>query len=170
MLLPMRSRFLPNSTTFKLLSIASTMMVMVAFAAFSVAQNSSQGDVLAPGSKNLIQPADLAKALQSNNKPMVLYVGPAMFYQHAHVAGAEFVGQAGRADGLAKLHARAASLPHEQPIVIYCGCCPWEHCPNIRPAFRELEKMGFTNVRVLYLPTSFGVDWAEKGYPIAKGE
>jgi thiosulfate/3-mercaptopyruvate sulfurtransferase len=167
MLLPMRSRFLPDSKTFKLLSIASTMLVM---AAFAFAQNSSKEDVLARGSKNLIQPADLAKALQSNNKPMVLYVGPAMFYQHAHVAGAEFVGQAGRADGLAKLHARAASLPHEQPIVIYCGCCPWEHCPNIRPAFRELEKMGFTNVRVLYLPTSFGVDWAEKGYPIAKGE
>ena len=167
MLLPMRSRLLPNSATFKLLSIASPLLVT---AAFVVAQNSSKEDVLAPDSKNLIQPADLAKALQSSSKPMVLYVGPAMFYQQAHIAGAEFVGQAGRADGLEKLRARAASLPHDKAVVIYCGCCPWDHCPNTRPAFRELQKMGFNNVRVLYLPTSFGVDWAEKGYPTAKGE
>ena len=30
--------------------------------------------------------------------------------------------------------------------------------------------MGFTKVRVLYLATSFGANWADKGYPVAKGE
>jgi hypothetical protein len=29
--------------------------------------------------------------------------------------------------------------------------------------------MGFTHLRVLFLETSFGIDWAEKGYPVQKG-
>jgi rhodanese-related sulfurtransferase len=69
-----------------------------------------------------------------------------------------------------KLRARAASLPKDSPVVIYCGCCPWDHCPNIRPAFAELKKAGFTRVRVLYLATGLGVDWVEKGFPSVKGE
>ncbi len=146
---------------------------MLLMAALVFGQGASKAeDVLAPGSKNLIQPSDLARALKAGDKdkPLVLYVGPAMFYQQAHIAGAEFVGPAGREEGLEKLRARASSLPHDKEIVIYCGCCPWDHCPNTRPAFRELQKLGFSNVRVLYLATSFGTDWADKGYPTAKGE
>jgi hypothetical protein len=30
--------------------------------------------------------------------------------------------------------------------------------------------MGFTNVKVLYLASNFGVDWVDKGYPVAKGD
>jgi len=52
--------------------------------------------------------------------------------------------------------------------VIYCGCCPLERCPNIRPAFVALRQMGFTNVRVLLLPNSFEADWAGKGLPYEK--
>jgi hypothetical protein len=29
--------------------------------------------------------------------------------------------------------------------------------------------MGFSNLRVLVLPTSFAVDWVGKGYPMEKG-
>lgn len=29
--------------------------------------------------------------------------------------------------------------------------------------------MGFTNVKVLYLPDNFGADWADKVYPVEKG-
>jgi len=28
--------------------------------------------------------------------------------------------------------------------------------------------MGFTRLRVLVLPNSFGIDWVEKGYPVEK--
>jgi len=44
-----------------------------------------------------------------------------------------------------------------------------EKCPNIRPAYNALSGMGFKKVRVLVLPTSFAVDWADKDYPMQKG-
>jgi hypothetical protein len=28
--------------------------------------------------------------------------------------------------------------------------------------------MGYTNVKVLYLPSNFGADWVAKGYPVAR--
>jgi len=28
--------------------------------------------------------------------------------------------------------------------------------------------MGFTRLRVLVLPNNFGIDWAQKGYPVEK--
>jgi hypothetical protein len=60
-------------------------------------------------------------------------------------------------------------VPRSANLVIYCGCCPFDHCPNIRPAYKALHEMGFVHVRVLVLPTSFAADWVEKGYPVEKG-
>jgi thiosulfate/3-mercaptopyruvate sulfurtransferase len=124
-----------------------------------------------PGSPELIQPEELAKVLKSSvAKPIVFNVGPRLIYVQAHIRGAEFIGPTAKPEGLEKLRARAASLPRDSFLVIYCGCCPWEHCPNIRPAYKELKQMGFTRVKVLYIATSFGTDWVDKGYPAAKGE
>jgi len=64
---------------------------------------------------------------------------------------------------------RVKSEPKDKLIIVYCGCCPWKNCPNVHPAYRELRNLGYTNVRVLYIAHNFGVDWAEKGYPTAKG-
>jgi len=125
---------------------------------------------LPPGSLDLIRPEELAKALQSSAKPTVLNVGPRVIYVQAHIPGAEYIGPTANPEGLEKLRARAASLPRDSFLVIYCGCCPWEHCPNVRPAYKELKKMGFTRLKVLYIANSFGSDWVEKGYPTAKGE
>ncbi len=113
-----------------------------------------------------IQPAELVQVMKGTQKPVVLYVGPQAFYAQGHIPGAEFIGPVGKPEGMEKLRARAAALPKDGAVVIYCGCCPWDPCPNIRPAFAELKKQGFTNVRVLYLPTSFGVDWKDKGLPV----
>jgi thiosulfate/3-mercaptopyruvate sulfurtransferase len=126
---------------------------------------------LPPGSPELIRPAELAKDLSSTGaKPIVFNVGPRVIYLQAHIPGAEYMGPAASPEGLEKLRARAASLPRDSFLVIYCGCCPWEHCPNIRPAYKELKRMGFTRLKVLYIANSFGTDWVEKGYPTAKGE
>ena len=118
----------------------------------------------------MIQAEELAQSLKGPRKPVVLYVGPKSIYAQAHIPGAENVGPVGRPEGMEKLRARAASLPKDGPVVIYCGCCPWDHCPNIRPAYSELKKAGFPNVRVLYLKNSFGEDWKDKGLPVASGE
>jgi thiosulfate/3-mercaptopyruvate sulfurtransferase len=137
----------------------------------SVAKPPSPASELPPGSPDLIRPVELAKALSSmGTKAIVFNVGPRVIYLQAHIPGAEYMGPAGSPDGLAKLRARAASLPRDSFLVIYCGCCPWEHCPNIRPAYKELKHMGFTRLKALYIANSFGTDWVGKGYPTAKGE
>ncbi len=154
-------------------SILRLLIFATVAAAFAWAQSVAKpaaSDDLPPGSAQLIQPAELAQALKAQQKPVVLYVGPQAFYVQAHIPGAENIGPVGKPEGIEKLRARAASLPKDGAVVIYCGCCPWDHCPNIRPAFAELKKLGFTKVRVLYLAKSFGADWAEKGLPVAKGE
>jgi hypothetical protein len=123
---------------------------------------------LSPGSAELIQPEDLVKALGSAKRPTLLYVGPRFLYSQAHIPGAEFIGSAADTEFMDKLRQRVSTLPRNSMIVLYCGCCPWEHCPNIRPAYKELQKMGFKSVNALYLAASFGTNWVEKGYPVEK--
>lgn len=138
-----------------------------------VAQNGGQAPAasdLRPGSAPLIQPQDLLKALQSRSaRPLVLYIGPRFLYVQLHIHGDEFIGPTSNPQGLDQLRKRVATLPKNSPVVLYCGCCPWDHCPNVRPAYNELQKMGYTGVKVLYLANSFGADWVDKRYPVEKG-
>jgi 3-mercaptopyruvate sulfurtransferase SseA len=119
----------------------------------------------------LLQPAALAARLAdpSAPKPVILYVGPSVLYRSKHIPGALFAGPTATAAGMVAFRQAAAKHRRGQEIVPYCGCCPWAQCPNIRPAFQALREMGFTNPRLLALPTSFYKDWIEKGYPIEKG-
>jgi 3-mercaptopyruvate sulfurtransferase SseA len=150
---------------------ASLLTVIAAAVASALAQDpAKKEDPLPPGSNQLIQAEELAQALKGARKPVVLYVGPKSIYAQAHIPGAENIGPVGRPEGMEKLRARAASLAKDSPVVIYCGCCPWDHCPNIRPAYAELKKAGFTSVRVLYLENSFGANWKDKGFPVTAGE
>jgi thiosulfate/3-mercaptopyruvate sulfurtransferase len=132
---------------------------------FAVAQSA-----LEPGSPQLITPEDLLKLLQppQGRKPIILNVGPALLYMQAHIPGSEYIGAASSSQGLQALRARVKSLPHNTFIVLYCGCCPWSHCPNVSPALNQLQKIGFTNVKVLYIADNFGADWVDKGYPTIK--
>ena len=128
----------------------------------------------AAGSANMktLTPGELLQTLQAKkgSKPLLFYVGPRMLYVQAHIYGSEFIGQCATAEGVQKLREHAASLPRKTAIVLYCGCCPWSHCPNINPAYDTLTQMGFTNVKALYLMNNFGADWVDKGYPTARGE
>ena len=149
----------------------SLFTVIAATFALALAQDlAKREDPLPPGSNHLIQAEELAQALKGARKPVVLYVGPKSIYAQAHIPGAENIGPVVRPEGMEKLRARATSLVKDSPVVIYCGCCPWDHCPNIRPAYSELKKAGFTNVRALYLENSFGENWKDKGLPVATGE
>ena len=118
-----------------------------------------------------MQPPVLAKMLMDKyvSVPTVVFVGFRSLYAGGHVPDASFHGTASTEQGLAELKAWAASLPRSTELIVYCGCCPMDKCPNIRPAYTTLSRMGFKKVRVLVLPTSFAVDWADKGYPMQKG-
>jgi 3-mercaptopyruvate sulfurtransferase SseA len=118
-----------------------------------------------------ISPSDFAKELQSKPDPSlkIIYVGVRTLYSGAHIPGAVFQGPGSTDKGIADLKKFAATLPKNSDLIIYCGCCPLDRCPNLRPAFVALQQMGFTHLRVLILPTSFAADWIEKGYPVEKG-
>ena len=120
----------------------------------------------------LMNPDELVKALQSStgDKPLMIQVGSHVLYSQAHIPGSEYIGPASSDDGLQQLRKRVKSLPRNKPIVIYCGCCPWNHCPNVKPANDALHALGFTQVKVLYIANNFGDDWVNRGYPVAKGD
>ncbi|MBZ5681092.1 MAG: rhodanese-like domain-containing protein [Acidobacteriia bacterium] len=120
----------------------------------------------------LMNPEDLVKILQSSSgeKPLMIQVGSHVLYAQAHIPGSEYIGPASREAGLEQLRKRVESLPRNKFILIYCGCCPWSHCPNVKPADDALRAMGFTHVKVLYISDNFGANWVDKGYPVAKGE
>lgn len=126
---------------------------------------------LVPTSR-LINPDELVKILQASKgeKPLMIQVGSHVLYSQAHIPGSEYIGPASSANGLQQLRQRTQSLTRNKFIVIYCGCCPWSHCPNVKPADDALRALGFTNVKVLYIANNFGADWVDKGYPVAKGD
>ncbi len=101
-------------------------------------------------------------------KPLIFQVGFQMMYREAHIVGARYAGPAVRESGLNMLRSAVEKLNRSTPIVIYCGCCPWNHCPNMWPAYNLLHQMGFTHLKALYLPDNFGTDWVNKGYPVAR--
>jgi len=118
-----------------------------------------------------MSPEELVQLLAAkDSKPLLLAVGPHMLFQQAHIPGAEYVGAGNTAEGIQHLRERVKNLSKESAIVLYCGCCPWSHCPNVNPAYDALKQLGFTNVKVLYIANNFGADWVDKGYPVARGE
>jgi hypothetical protein len=118
-----------------------------------------------------VQPAEFAEELKQikDPSPLVIYVGVRTLYDGAHIPGAVFYGPGSTEQGITELKKYAATLPKNSDVVVYCGCCPLEKCPNLRPAFSAIRDLGFARLRVLILPTSFNTDWAEKGYPMQKG-
>jgi hypothetical protein len=125
-----------------------------------------------PVGAQLIEPADLATLLRAGEDKagVLLHIGVRSLYEQAHIPGFEYVAAASDPDGLRKLRARVEGLPRDKSIVLYCGCCPWNDCPNIRPAYQELHAIGFSNVKLLHLPDNLGKDWANKGYPVTQGK
>jgi Rhodanese-like domain len=119
----------------------------------------------------LMEPAALAKELaNAKTKPLILQVGFLTLYKQAHIPGSEYCGPASSPEGLKQLKKCVEKVSRSKQIVIYCGCCPWKDCPNVRPAFEELSKLGYKNLKVLHIPQTFGQDWVKKGYPVASGE
>jgi rhodanese-related sulfurtransferase len=118
----------------------------------------------------LIQPADLAVQLAAKGAgPVIFQVGPNVLYRGKHIPGAIYAGPASRPEGLEALKLAAGKLPRDRQIVVYCGCCPWSHCPNVKPAVELLKQMGFTRVKAMFVENNFATDWIDKGYPIERG-
>jgi len=115
----------------------------------------------------LLDPAALAESLKlpASKQPHISCVAFPVLYRARHIAHASFAGAGSKAEGIEALKKAVAGLDKNSDIVLYCGCCPMDHCPNIRPAFRALAELGYTKVRVLNLPTNMHDDWSARGYP-----
>ncbi len=119
---------------------------------------------------DLIQPKDLAAALGSaSGRPLILHVGFPVLYRGAHIPGSIYAGAGSKSADRELLKKALAGIAHDREIVIYCGCCPWQDCPNVDPAFRAIKQMGYERVKALVIPTNLHADWVEKGYPVEKG-
>jgi hypothetical protein len=115
--------------------------------------------------KQLIEPPVLASIINSSNsKPLIFNIGAV-----EDIKGAIHIGPVSKKENLGTFKAQLKGLSPGTEIVIYCGCCPFAKCPNVRPAFILLQKLGFTHIKVLDLPVSLKKDWIEKGYPIFAG-
>ena len=114
--------------------------------------------------KQLMEPAMLASDINANKDlPLIINVGPAPTIPHS-----QDIGSTKEKEGQDLLVARLKNIPKDRKIVIYCGCCPFEHCPNVRPAINVLKQLNFTNYYLLNLPHNIKTDWIDKGFPVNK--
>ena len=120
-------------------------------------------------SSELLEPASLAQNLKSSKPPVIFAVAFPVLYNSKHLPNAIFAGPGSKPEGIDALKKEASKLSKDADIVLYCGCCPMEKCPNIRPAYTTLKEMGFTRIRVLHVPTNMTADWFDKGYPSENG-
>ncbi len=120
---------------------------------------------------HLIEPEELAKKISGPKEavPTIFYVGYAVLFRGGHIPGSQFAGPGATKEGIDQLKSLAYPLALDREIVIYCGCCPFDKCPNILPAYRALLEMGFKRVEILNLPQSFAHDWVEKSLPVVRG-
>lgn len=112
-------------------------------------------------SDQLVEPSELSATITANkNIPVIFSVGPGAIIPHS-----KDIGMVKDAENMKKFKDELANLPKDTQIVIYCGCCPFERCPNVRPAIQLLKDMKFTNYKLLDLPNNIKIDWINKGYP-----
>jgi rhodanese-like protein len=152
------------------LAISARPAVQAAVEADSVRPAPPRADSIAGA--QLIQAEDLARALadSTSEPPEVLQVGFKVLFRSGHIPGSRFIGPASKPEGLAALRRALAKLPRTRELVLYCGCCPWRDCPNVRPALRTAQRMGFRNVHVLFIARNLQHDWIDKGLPIREGD
>ena len=108
----------------------------------------------------LLNPADLAATIADKTKeqPVIISVGPS-----AVIPKSVDIGAAHEANNLKTLEEHLSKVPKDKEVVLYCGCCPFNKCPNIRPSFTLLNTMGFKNPKLLNLPRNVKADWIDAG-------
>jgi thiosulfate/3-mercaptopyruvate sulfurtransferase len=118
--------------------------------------------------QDLIQPSAVAAKLKESDakKPLILQIGFQTLYRSSHLPGAEYAGPASNPAGIEAIKKAVANVAKDREIIIYCGCCPWDHCPNMKPAFDLLKGLGFKNFKAIMIADNLEADWIKKGYPI----
>ena len=112
----------------------------------------------------MLQPSELAATIKDNKEISVIFsIGPGAVIPHSRD-----MGMIKEEENMKKFKGELEALPRDTSIIIYCGCCPYEHCPNVRPAIELLREMKFTHYKLLDLPHNIKIDWINKGYPTSQ--
>jgi hypothetical protein len=121
---------------------------------------------------DLMQPADLAASLKSATapKPLILQVGFRTLFTQTHIPDSEYVGAASEDAGLQHLRNRVTKLTKDTAIVIYCGCCPWNHCLNIAAAYHALHALGGVSMDDDAAPVKRAYEKYHLNYPVVMGD
>jgi thiosulfate/3-mercaptopyruvate sulfurtransferase len=151
-------------------SLAALLLFAATHAPAQIIPTSGPGSAYSIPQAQVIQTEALVQLLKTKgpNQAFLIHVGSHILFDEGHIPGSIYAGPGSQPAGLQLLQSAVAKLPKARPIVLYCGCCPWNRCPNLAPAYQQLHSMGFTDVKVLYLANNFGADWAAKGYPVAR--
>lgn len=139
------------------------LLLLIAFSSMHFSVKAAGGDPWTP--QQLLEPAELAKTINNAKaaKPIIFSVG-----MQAIVKGSIDIGPTVMPENMTKLKQQLVKLPKNAPIVIYCGCCPFSRCPNIRPAMELLGSLKFTDYKLLNIPQNIKVDWIDHGYPMSE--
>lgn len=113
--------------------------------------------------EQLMPTKELADKINANakDKPLIFNVGPM-----DNIKGAVAVGAATNITFADKMKGNLAMENKTRAVVVYCGCCSYQSCPNIKPAYDILIAQGFKNTKVLELPEGLKPDWVAKDYPM----
>ena len=109
----------------------------------------------------LIEPSRLNKIIISQNQlPYIVSVGPGQV-----ISGSIGIGECRYEKNLTDFENHLSSISKDSEIIIYCGCCPFKDCPNIRPAFSLLNSLGYKNHKLLNIRNNIKTDWIDLNYP-----
>ena len=108
----------------------------------------------------LLEPRLLSSSIESQKDlPKIISIGPGVVIEKS--IG---VGECRYNENIEKLKSLVSSYSKDDQIVLYCGCCPFKNCPNIRPAFSLLNDLGFKNHKLLNIENNIKADWIDMGY------
>lgn len=132
------------------------LIITYVFFCLSCSQNSE------PWKKNqLFEPNTLSEMILKKTKlPHIISIGPG-----AVIGNSISVGETRFSENFNKLNEILKSIDKKDEIILYCGCCPFENCQNIRPAFKLLNKLGYENHYLLNIKNNIKTDWIDLGYP-----
>ncbi|MHA4739089.1 rhodanese-like domain-containing protein [Dyadobacter sp. MSC1_007] len=113
--------------------------------------------------EQLVSPEALAERINANKAPLplVISVGPS-----ALIKGSVDAGEAHEKASISQLKSILAKESKNREVIIYCGCCPFAKCPNVRPALALLKDLKFSDAKLLNLEKNVKTDWIDKGYPV----
>lgn len=109
----------------------------------------------------LISTEDLAYRIDQEEELHLFSIGPDNI-----IKGSVDIGPGEEKKSIEKLRKALENIPQEEEVILYCGCCPFAQCPNIRPAFELLKTLGYEKPRLLDIPQNIKVDWLDMDYPI----